>query len=366
MRPLEDKAFLLVLAAVSLAFAAILAPFSGAILWSVVFAIVFTPLYRTLRLRGRQGRNIAALETIVLVVVLVIVPLILIGSELLAQATSIYRMVQSGQLNVGQHFQDVYDALPRWAIRVLEKFELTNLTTIRERVSELAQRSTQFLAAQAFSLGHNTVSFALSLLIMLYLLFVLLRDGAELSLLIQRAVPLRAEQQQALIEKFTVVIRATVKGNLAVAVLQGLLGGLAFWFLGIKGSLLWGSLMAILSLLPMVGAILVWGPVAVYYLSTGNVWHGIALAAYGTLVIGMTDYILRPMLVQRETQLPDYLVLLATLGGLAVFGINGFIIGPIVAAMFVAVWHIFGASRSAPRPRAVEIQEKPPQEKPPR
>ena len=346
MRPLEDKAFLLLLAAVSLAFAAILAPFSGSILWSVVFAILFAPLYRWLRLRGRQGRNIAAVETIFLIIVLVIVPLILIGSELLDQAIGVYKMVQSGQLNAGRYFQDIYDAMPRWVLHVLERFELTDVAAIRERVTAGMQRSTQFLAGQAFSLGQNTVSFAVGLIVMLYLLFFLLRDGDELSAHMQRAIPLRAEQQQALIAKFTVVIRATIKGNLVVALLQGILGALAFWFLGIKGSLLWGSLMAILSLLPLVGAVLVWGPVALYYLTTGSLWQGIFLAAYGILVISMTDNILRPLLVRRETKLPDYLVLLATFGGLAVFGISGFIIGPVVAAMFVAVWNSFASSRS--------------------
>jgi predicted PurR-regulated permease PerM len=128
--------------------------------------------------------------------------------------------------------------------------------------------------------------------------------------------------------------------------LQGLLGGMAFWFLDVKGALLWGVVMAFLSMLPAVGAALVWLPVALYFLFTGATWQGIALIAWGVLVIGLVDNLLRPILVGKDTRLPDYVVLLTTLGGMVVFGINGFVLGPAIAAMFVAVWHIYGSTRS--------------------
>jgi predicted PurR-regulated permease PerM len=162
------------------------------------------------------------------------------------------------------------------------------------------------------------------------------------------AIPLAPEHAQVLVEKFTTVIRATVKGNLLVAAIQGALGGLAFWFLGVGGALLWAVVMAFLSLLPAIGAGLVWLPVAVYFLMTGATWQGIALVAYGVLVIGLIDNLLRPVLVGNDLRLPDYLVMMTTLGGMVVFGINGFVIGPAIAAMFVAVWHIYGATRAHP------------------
>jgi predicted PurR-regulated permease PerM len=126
---------------------------------------------------------------------------------------------------------------------------------------------------------------------------------------------------------------------------QGLLGGLAFWFLGVRGALLWAVLMAFLSLLPAVGAGLVWLPVALYFLFTGAVWQGLALIAYGVLVIGLVDNLLRPILVGKDTQMPDYVVMITTVGGMAAFGINGFVIGPVIAAMFIAVWDIYAISR---------------------
>jgi predicted PurR-regulated permease PerM len=145
--------------------------------------------------------------------------------------------------------------------------------------------------------------------------------------------------------KFTVVIRATVKGNIVVALLQGALGGLMFWFMDIHGAVLWAVVMAFLSLLPAIGAALVWLPVAIYFIVTGALWQGIGLIAYGVLVIGLVDNFLRPMLVGKDTKMPDYVVLISTLGGLAFFGINGFVLGPVIAALFMAVWSIFSVSR---------------------
>jgi predicted PurR-regulated permease PerM len=141
------------------------------------------------------------------------------------------------------------------------------------------------------------------------------------------------------------VVRATVKGNVLVALVQGALGWLAFWFLDITGALLWGAVMALLSLLPAVGAALVWGPVVVYLLISGSIWPGLGLLAWGVVVIGLVDNVLRPILVGKETRLPDYVVLVATLGGLAVFGLNGFVIGPVIAAMFIVAWDIFAEVR---------------------
>jgi predicted PurR-regulated permease PerM len=179
---------------------------------------------------------------------------------------------------------------------------------------------------------------------MLYLLFFLLRDGSVLTRHAADAIPLHRDLQHDLAAKFATVIRATIKGNIVVALVQGTLGGLAFWTLGIEAALLWGVLMAFLSLLPAVGTALVWAPVAIYLLATGAIWQGVALIAYGVLVIGLVDNVLRPVLVGKDTKMPDYIVLLSTLGGLAVFGFNGFVIGPIIAAIFIAVWHTLAAS----------------------
>ena len=157
---------------------------------------------------------------------------------------------------------------------------------------------------------------------------------------IKDAIPLPAEQKRALFTKFAVVIRAMFKGTLLVAALQGALGGLIFWFLGIHAPVLWGVVMGLFALLPAVGAAIVWVPTAIYFLATGAIWEGIVLIAFGAFVIGLVDNVLRPFLVGKDTELPDFVVLISTLGGIAIFGLNG-IIGPVIAAMFIAVWDIF-------------------------
>jgi predicted PurR-regulated permease PerM len=146
-------------------------------------------------------------------------------------------------------------------------------------------------------------------------------------------------------------VRATVKGNIVVALVQGALGSLAFWVLGLPGAVLWGAVMAVLSLLPAVGAAMVWGPVAPTSSSPARSVKGIGLVVWGTLVIGLVDNVLRPILVGKDTRMPDYLVLVATLGGIVVFGLNGFVIGPVIAAVFLVSWEMLASARQQP-PRA--------------
>jgi len=130
-----------------------------------------------------------------------------------------------------------------------------------------------------------------------------------------------------------------------VAALQGALGGMIFAFLGIQGAVLWGTVMAFLSLLPAIGAALIWGPVAIYFLLTGAIWKGTVLSLFGIFVIGLVDNILRPILVGADTQIPDYMVLISTLGGMVLFGVTGFVIGPVIAALFIAAWDLFSSTR---------------------
>jgi len=343
----QDKAFPLLVVGISLAFAWILWPLYGAVLWGTVVAILFAPLHRRLARSMRRRRNLAALTTVAIIVVIVILPLTMITASLLQEASGVYERIQTGELSVGRYFAQILDALPSWAVNLLDRYGLTNFPAVQEKVSAGLMKGSQFFASQAINIGQNTFDFIVSLFVMLYLLFFLLRDGDELVRRIKDAIPLRPEQQRALFDKFTVVIRATVKGNVVVAVLQGALGGLIFWLLGIHASLLWAVLMAVLSLLPAVGAALVWLPAAIYLLSAGRVWQGVLLIGYGVLVIGLVDNFVRPVLVGKDTQMPDYVVLVSTLGGIAVFGFNGFLIGPVIAAMFIAVWGTFSSSRPA-------------------
>lgn len=349
MKAFEDRVLLFLLVAVSLTFGWILLPFYGAVLWGVVGAIVFAPLHRRLSQSMHERPGLAAAAVVLLVVLIVILPLSMIGASLAQEASGIYGQAQSGELNIGQYFQKMLEALPSWMVDLLNRFGLGSLAGMKDKLSAGLLRGSQVLAGQALNIGQGTFEFFVNLFVMLYLLFFLLRDQETLSERISSAIPLRPEQRNALLRKFAVVIRATVKGSLLVALAQGALGGLIFWFLGITAPLLWAVVMAFLSLLPAVGAGLVWFPVALYLLATGSIWQGVVLIAYGALVIGLVDNFLRPILVGQDTKLPDYVVLISTLGGIEVFGLNGFIIGPVIAAMFMAIWDMFTAVRCESR-----------------
>ena len=341
---LQRGAFLALLAAVTAAFIWVLVPFFGAVLWGVAFAILFTPLYKRLLKTMPGRRNTAALATLTICLVIVILPLAMVGVSLVQEVALVTQNIRSGQINFAAYFQQILDATPRWVLGLLERFNLGDMASWQKRISEGAAQGSQVVAGQALNIGQNTFDFVISFFVMLYLLYFLLRDGAALSKTMRGALPLAKPHTHYLLNKFTTVIRATIKGNVAVAIAQGTIGGLAFWFLGVQGALLWAVLMAFLSLLPAVGAALIWGPVAIYFLATGHYWQGGVLIFVGVFVIGLVDNILRPILVGKDTQMPDYIVLMSTIGGMAIFGINGFVVGPVIAALFMAAWDLFAIS----------------------
>jgi len=347
---LQSRALLVLLVTVSLALAWILQPFFGTVLWGAIISLLFAPVYRWLLSRMKRRRTQAALLTLLIVVVMVIVPFALVTASLASEAAAVYGHLQSGEWNVALYFHKVYDALPSWVMSLLDRVGLGNFATLQRRLAAALTQGSQFIATNALSIGQNSFDFIAGLFITLYLAFFLIRDGEGVARAVRRAIPLAPAHKQELLQKFTTVIRATVKGNLLVAAVQGALGGVAFWFLDVSAALLWAVLMAFLSLLPAVGAGLVWVPVAIYLFVTGAIWQGLALVAWGVLVIGLVDNVLRPILVGKDTGMPDYVVMITTLGGMAVFGINGFVVGPAIAAMFFAVWHIYGVTQSSTLP----------------
>ncbi|MEY4561319.1 MAG: hypothetical protein RLZZ618_596 [Pseudomonadota bacterium] len=342
---LESRTFLLLLVVVTLAFGWILLPFYGAIFWGVVMSILFAPLYRRLLKPFKPRRTWAALATLGIILLIVVLPLSLISGMLVQEGSALFLKIKTGEFNFATYFNQVVAALPAWVGSLLDRFGIGNLGELQQKIAATLTQGSQLIAGHALNIGQNTFDFVVGFFIMLYLMFFLLRDGGELSRKVRDAIPLNADHKRDLFAKFTTVVRATVKGNVLVAAAQGALGGLAFWFLGIHAPVLWAVLMAFLSLLPAIGAGLIWVPVAIYFLVTGHIWEGSVLVAYGVLVIGLVDNVLRPILVGKDTKMPDYIVLISTLGGMAIFGLNGFVIGPVIAAMFMAVWDIFIVSR---------------------
>ncbi|MGO1692028.1 MAG: AI-2E family transporter [Marinobacter sp.] len=336
---LETRTFLAMLVGVSLAFVFLMKPFFGPIFWAIAIALIFHPFQMFLVRRLGERPNVNALITLTVCMLIVVIPVLVLVTSLVAEGLGIYQQIQDGEIRPGEYIDQVNKSFP--AIQAfLAQFDI-NFSEIRDRVVSLFVGGSQFLAKQALGVGQNTFQFFLGLALMVYLAFFLLRDGNKLVDLLIRALPLGDERERLLFAKFAEVTRATVKGNLLIAIIQGALGGIIFWTLGIGGALLWGVVMAIFSLLPAVGAALVWVPAAIYLAAVGHVVQAVILTIFGVVVIGLADNLLRPILVGRDTKLPDYIVLLSTLGGIAMFGINGFVMGPLVAALFMAFWGIF-------------------------
>jgi len=340
-KTLQFKSLTVLLLLVTVAFIWILLPFYGAVFWAVILGILFAPMQRKLQLKFGWQRNLTALCTLGICLVIAILPVIILSILLVQEGATVYNNIESGQLDIGAYLAQFKHSLPPYFQHLLDRFGMGELNGLREKIVKASMQGSQVLASQAFSFGQGTFEFVVSFGIMLYLLFFFLRDGTELVRKVRTAVPLEETHKRRLQLKFNRVVRATVKGNLVVAVTQGALGGAIFWFLDIPSALLWAVLMGFLSLLPAVGAGIVWAPVAVYFLLSGMIWQGVVLALFGVFVIGLVDNVLRPILVGKDTRMPDYMILISTLGGLAVFGLNGFVIGPLIAALFMSSWALF-------------------------
>ena len=339
IRTLENVSFLALVALVTIAFVALVDTFFEPIFWAAVFAILFAPLHRRLYELFRGRAAWAALVTICAVLLLVILPLVGIGSAVTNEAVYLYEQIASGEIDVTAPIHAVENFLPR-ASRFLDAIDV-DLDRVRTSISGAAVSVSQYVATQAISIGQSAVQVMVLFVLTLYLLFFFLRDGGRIIDALILALPLGDLRERRLILRFAEVTRATIKGTLVVGIVQGTMGGLAFWVLGLGAPFLWGVVMAILSMLPAVGSFLVWGPAAIYLIATGSVVKGVVLIVFGALLIGTIDNVLRPLLVGRDTHLPDYMILLSTLGGIVVFGLSGFVIGPIIAGLFVTVWEMF-------------------------
>ena len=335
-RRIERAWFFIFLAAVTVAFLWLTLDFIEPVFWAAVLAIIFNPLQHRLEELLRQRKTQAALITTIVIVVVVFLPLVLIGVAMSQEALNLYDRIQSGTVNLQGVVTQLDPILRDAAVRVG-----IDPATIGPRISESIGAAAKLIATRAVVVGQNLLSVVAQTALMLYVLFFFLRDGDKLLATLNYAIPMGDGRQQTLFRRFASVTRATLKGSLLVGLVQGALGGSLFWVLGLRAAVFWGVIMAMLSLLPIVGPSIVWAPVALYLMFTGSMTKGIVLVVGGVLVVGMADNILRPLLVGRETRMPDYMVLLSTLGGLSVFGPAGFVAGPVLAALFLSVWDMF-------------------------
>jgi predicted PurR-regulated permease PerM len=326
------------LLAVTAAFLWLINGFLQPIFWAIALGIVVYPVHAWVlrKLRGRE--SLAAIASVILVVVVVILPLIGVAAAVAREAGSLYQRLDTGSEGIGGLIRQAQENMPR-VVALVERIGI-DPERLQAQIQSAAVTASRFVASRAVAIGQDTVRATVFFFLMLYLLFFFLRDGQRLLEGLVRALPLGDERERLLMSRFAEVSRATIKGTVVVGIAQGAIGGIAFAVLGLGAPVLWGTMMALLSILPAVGTALVWLPAAIILFVSGRVVAGIALVLVGVFLIGMVDNVLRPILVGRDTRMPDYLILLSTLGGLAAFGLAGIIIGPIIAAFFLAVWRM--------------------------
>lgn len=325
---------------VTLTFLWLIRGFLQPIFWAIALAIVMYPIHRRLDRRLRHRASLAALISMLLIVLIVLLPLAGIIAAITTEAAALYQRLEAGDFQLNQLYASAQQHLPQ-LIHWLNAFGV-NVERLQAQLSAAAVGTSRFIASRVLAIGQNTLRIAIYFFIMLYLLFFFLRDGMRMLDGLVSALPLGDERERQLLARFAEVSRATIKGTLVIGIVQGALGGIAFWVLGIAAPVLWGAVMALMSILPAIGPAVVWMPAAIVLLVSGHVAGGIALILVGMFVIGSVDNLLRPILVGRDTRMPDYLVLLSTLGGLAGFGLAGIVIGPIIAAFFLSCWHMAG------------------------
>ncbi len=343
----ERGGFILFLALVTLALIVVVWPFASPLLWSVLAAIMFRPLNDWLLPRCGDSANRAAIGTLLIITFAVLLPALLIGSMVVEQAAELFFAFRDGRIDVGAWFIQIHDALPATIRSALDTSGFGTLGGLIEQAQQFAKESTGIIARQAVAIGGGALSFVLAFGVGLYVTYFLLRDGREIGAASVAALPMERAISAELAEKFLSIVRATIKGSVVVGLVQGALGAITFWIAGVPSVFLLGLLMAIFSLLPALGPAIVWLPVAIYLLATGAIWQGVLIIASGVLVIGMADNVLRPILVGRDTGIPDWIILVTTLGGIGLLGLSGIVVGPLVAGLFLAGWSLSKERNSA-------------------
>lgn len=336
---LEKRVFGVVLVLATVAFLFLIHDFLLPAFWAALLATLFFPLNARLRHRWRGHASSCATVVVSLIVISVILPASLVSVSVMRQSSLVFKAVQAEKpFAAGDSLQKVRQALQPMQ-SFLDRLGI-DLTGADQALTSSALAAGEFMANHALAFGQNALLFGVQCMAMLYLLFFFVRDGDQLVERLIEYLPMGDARERRLLVKFSQMATATVKGTLVVACVQGALGGLAFGILGIPGAVLWGAIMAALSLMPAFGAALVWLPASLWLLAMGATGKALGLALFGFAVIGLVDNFLRPVLVSHDTNLPDYIVLVATFGGIAVLGPSGFAVGPITAALCVTGWRM--------------------------
>lgn len=323
----------------------IVRPFLGVLTWAVVMTVLFFPAHR--RIEGRLGSGVAAaFVSTVLVVVTLLLPTAAIMTATVAE---IRDLAKDTPTSVAAWINPS-NPMTGGTVRFIERFVPLNQVRDPTFVQSTFEQWGTGLAAGSVRLVGGALSAVVQMALVVFTIFFLFKDARQIRTNVYDLVPIENKRIAALLVRTREVIRASVYGTLLLAVIQGALGGVAFWVLGLPSPFLWGVVMALASTIPLLGSFVVWVPAAIYLLATGGMWKAVALAAWGLLVIGMADNVLRPVLVGNRTRMHELLVFFGVLGGIQAFGALGVVIGPVVFAVTLS---LIEALREVGAPRAI-------------
>ena len=347
-----NKAFVvLLLLFITAVFMAMIWPFLMTIIMAAIFSGLTRPMYRGLK-RGLGGRSsLAAALSLVVIVFGVLLPLAALLGAVTAEGIKVSQAVKpwiQRQLAEPAEFSDLLKKIPFY------DYILPYKETIFLKAGEMVGRLSSFLINSLSSVTVMTAQFIFMLFIFLYTMFFFLVDGQRILSGILRYLPLKPEDQERMLEKFTSVTRATLKGIAVIGMVQGSLVGAAFASVGFPSAIFWGTVAAVMSMVPGIGTAIVWLPGVIILFMGGHYGTAIGLLAFCILVVGGIDNFLRPRLVGKDTSMHELLILFGTLGGIIMFGVAGIIIGPILAALVVTVWEIYGVAFQDELPDRVE------------
>ena len=358
------QAFILILAiAISAVFFSMIRGMLIALLMGAIIAGMTYPIYRRLLRRSRNREALSAILTMLMILLVIIIPLLGLLSIVAAQAIEVSNTVSTkfddftreSSTNAALISEPGTDELisePDRLGELLKKLPYydeikAHRGTIIQKVGEFAGEAGKFMAGALTAATKGAVSFFFGLFIMLYAMFFFLVDGPNMLARIRGYLPLPLEDSSRMLEKFVSVTRATLKGTLVIGIIQGVLAGASFAVAGISGAVFWGTIMAVLSIIPGVGTAVVWVPAVIYLFAKGQIVAAIGVTLWCAIVVGMADNALRPKLIGKDAKMSDLMILLGTLGGLALFGAVGIVIGPVIAALFVTIWEIYGSAFKA-------------------
>ncbi|MCF8128822.1 MAG: AI-2E family transporter [Deltaproteobacteria bacterium] len=338
-RTVNNLILLLLVIGISALFLAMIRHFLMVIFLAGIFSAMAQPVFRSIARLLRGRRRAASILTLILFSIGVLVPLSGLVGIITAQAVKVGQSVTpwvQQQISEPAAFSEYLQKIPFYEEMLPYRDE------ILRKAGQLAGKISSFLVSSLSEGALGTVNFVFLLFVFLYISYFFLIGGKALIDRLLYYLPLQEKAQKRLLDRFTSVTRATLKGTAVIGILQGGLAGMAFAVAGIDAAVFWGTVMTVLSIIPALGSALVWLPASIILILGGSYGKGVGLALFCGLVVGSLDNVLRPRLVGKDTQMHDLMIFLSTLGGIALFGLMGFIIGPIIAALFMTVWEIYG------------------------